>query len=651
MLRCLVVLTLLVLAACAQSPDRRLKAQTAALTAATGAAPITHAKVVARMVAYQALVERQRALNAQAKCELDPEPSYECMSTQEREEYVAKYPDELHEVQVLGSSIKRADIITNNQEPGVDEGALVKKSGDYLFLLENATLHSIRIVRDGREVLEHVNTVPLNSEPLATEDVWYDEILVLDDQLLVLGFNYLEQVAELHSYHIDRDGKLQRNAKYWLRSGDYFSSSGYASRIHLGKLVTRMTVQIDTEAPDFDWPEWSRRDVEKPIWNLMVDTPNLSYALGAFDELMGIHVLLQCELDALALGRFDCRNQGVVGPLAATFYVAPNAAYLAFAHLSPDAFGNPQFNARFDAPTWATNPPLAARTTIARLDLVGNQPPVFAQVLGSVNDALNFSERGKVLYVVSTHFEQKLRKSIPMLNQIFSTDWSVTRAHLITPIETIHDFKTLSQTRFTATAVWLSDVDYSGEYSAETLYRLPLAGGIPRHYVIGHQAALLQPLPDRMLVIGDAKEGMAASVFVDAQDASVSAMFDEAKWPMRSLAESRSQAVSVRVQADGRILAGWPACKKLEDGQWLDQASDLHFVELNGVQIRDAGTLDMQDVTAASEAQAAFYGDARIAFIGPRIFVFSRNLVKEAVYQNATMSLVRRLDLALATRQ
>ena len=55
----------------------------------------------------------------------------------------------------------------------------------------------------------------------------------------------------------------------------------------------------------------------------------------------------------------------------------------------------------------------------------------------------------------------------------------------------------------------------------------------------------------------------------------------------------------------------------------------------------------MQDVTPANNAEVAWYGDARIAFVGQRVFVFSRNLVKEAVYQNATISVVCQLDLAI----
>jgi hypothetical protein len=283
-MRYLIILMLLTLAACAQSTARKLKTEIEALTTLSATMPVTHSEVSARITAYRELLDRQRELNLQARCRLDLEPRYECMNEQQRAKFREQYPDALADVVVTGSNIKSADMITNNQEAGVDEGALVKKSGDFLFLLEDATLHAMRIVRDGLPVLEHVNTVVLDAQPNASEDIWYDEILVLEDQLLVLGFNYRDSVAELHSYHIDQNGRLHRNAKYWLRSGDYFSSSGYASRIHMGKLVTRMSVEINTESTDFDWPEWSRRDVENPRWNLMVDTPNLSYALGALHQ-------------------------------------------------------------------------------------------------------------------------------------------------------------------------------------------------------------------------------------------------------------------------------------------------------------------------------------------------------------------------------
>lgn len=644
MTRCTAILLMFLIAACAHSPGRALKADAAALVQASGSQK-TYADFVDQLTAYRELMERQRVFSYRAGCKFEQERSYDCMSEKQQAAYNKLHPDSLDQVTVTGSLIRAADAITNNQESGVDEGALLKKSGNFLFLLEDATLHSIRIERDGQPVLERVSSVVLDAN-WATSDVWYDEILVLDGQLLVLGFNHEEEVAELHSYQIDPYGGLQPNAKYWLRSGDYFSSSGYASRIHQGKLVTRMTVEIDTDdkSADFQWPEWSRRDVANPSWQLMVDTPNLSYALGALDEWMGIHVVLQCELDSLARGSFDCRNQAVVGPLAATFYVSANAAYLSFIHMSAEAFGDPKFDLSYGGPKWAKNALQVARTTIARLDLLGSQPPMFAQIQGRVDDSLALSEREQSLFVLSQHFSWRNSTTIPMLNRLLPTDWSPQRAYLIDPITRLPNFRWLDRYRYGADALWLSERDGSDENASVALHKQPLAGGAASRYPIEHDATLMQALPAGMLVIGDASGGMGATMLLDAAPMNTN---PKTFWPTRAVAESRSQAVNLQFQPDGSVLIGWPSIKKLPDEDPQDQPSDLQFIELSSNQIRDIGEVNMQDISPPTDQQEiAWYGDARIAFVGTRVFTFSRNLVKEAAYQNGVMSVQRRLDLA-----
>ena len=643
MTRSLAILMALILAACATSPERALRTDASTLVKASGSIK-SYSEFVQQIRAFKDLMERQREFSRQAGCMREKTLSFDCMTQTQQESYLEANPDAPENVWIHGAEIKLADLIINNQQSNDDEDLLFKKSGNFLFALEEATLHSMRIEHDGKPVLEHVSSVPLAVNSTHSE-VWFDELIVVGRQLLVLGFNNDIGVAELHSYRIDQQGRLERNASYWLRGDEHFSSSNFVARIQNGKLVTRMSVEVDIEkqSVDFQWPEWSRRDVANPTWNLLVKIRNPSFARGPLDEYMGIHVVSQCELDALARGAFDCRSQAVVGPLAASFYVSPTAAYLCFIHMSPEAFGNPQFDLSYGGPKWARNGPNVARTTIARLDLLGSQPPQFAQIEGRVDDSLALSERNQTLFVVSKHFSWRNDTTIPMVNKIQPSDWSLSRARLIRPTITVQNFRRLDSYRFTEDAVWLCERKGSTAHASMALHRLSLTGEVTKRFPIAHSAVLLQPIPAGMLVIGDKRDGMAATVLLDKPSKSVRIRH---VWPRRAVADSRSQAVNLQIQSDGRVLLGWPSNGALRDEQFYDQPSDLQFIEFWQEQIRDVGVVNMQDICPTTdEREIGWYGDARIAFVGGRIFTFSRHLVKETIYQNGELAITRRLML------
>lgn len=57
----------------------------------------------------------------------------------------------LEHIEVTGSRISNSDLITNNQEAGIDEGGIVKKLGNYLLVLRSGTLYSIALREGGRD--------------------------------------------------------------------------------------------------------------------------------------------------------------------------------------------------------------------------------------------------------------------------------------------------------------------------------------------------------------------------------------------------------------------------------------------------------------------------------------------------------------------
>lgn len=105
--------------------------------------------------------------------------------------------------------------ITNNQVAGVDEGGIVKAHGDHLIVLRRGRLFSARL---GDEDLTPVSMV--DAYPSDAAGGWYDEMLVHDDTIVVIGFDYRAGGTEIGLFDIDDAGTIARRGTHYLRSND-----------------------------------------------------------------------------------------------------------------------------------------------------------------------------------------------------------------------------------------------------------------------------------------------------------------------------------------------------------------------------------------------------------------------------------------------
>jgi hypothetical protein len=216
--------------------------------------------------------------------------------------------------------------ITNTQEAGVDEGGIVKASGDHLIVLRRGRLFSIRLA-DGTTVPRSVVDV---TPPGETRQAWYDEMLVSDDTIVVVGYSYDAGATELGLFDFDgRSGQIKYRATYLLRSNDYYSSRNYASRLVGDKLIFYMpyglpTWNIDDNAA-LPLPGVRRHGSGDDDWNAVIDATEIYRPIQKTDAPV-LHTVVMCDL----AGRRDlkCKASGVIGPYGRTFYVSENAVYV-----------------------------------------------------------------------------------------------------------------------------------------------------------------------------------------------------------------------------------------------------------------------------------------------------------------------------------
>jgi Beta propeller domain len=218
--------------------------------------------------------------------------------------------------------------ITNNQELGVDEGDIVKASGDYLVILRRGRLFSVRR-RDGqgRAVLQpagRCNAYPTDKRWGA----WYDEMLVRGRRVVVIGYNYRERSTEVGLFRLRTDGQITRQATHFLRSGDYYSSRNYASRLIGQRLLFYMpyALRIPAKGP-VELPavaSWNLGQKRRGPWRTILREVDV-YQPVQRALYPTLHTVVSCDLSRPTL---TCSARAVVGSRSRSFYVSRKAVYV-----------------------------------------------------------------------------------------------------------------------------------------------------------------------------------------------------------------------------------------------------------------------------------------------------------------------------------
>ncbi|ALN60068.1 hypothetical protein GLE_4727 [Lysobacter enzymogenes] len=294
----------------------------------------------------------------------------------------------LDRIQVTGSRIQSpsagspsADTITNVQTQGVDEGDIVKKQGDYLIVLRRGRLFSLDTGGDRLRAVSSIDAFAPGSDP---SDTWYDEMLVADGTVVVIGYSYDRGGTEIGLFDLQAGGGLRYRATYQLRSSDYYSARNYASRL-IGKTLifyAPMSLEdYETDRPDARLPalrHW-RSGATPADFRRILPATAIYTAPGLLDPHdVALHAVTQCELGG---PRMRCRSSAVLGADSRTFYVSEDAVYVWTSRdPDPDHPGRPN-------------------AAVFRMPLDG-RPPSALRASGSPVDQMSFLQRDGWLNVL-----------------------------------------------------------------------------------------------------------------------------------------------------------------------------------------------------------------------------------------------------------
>ena len=223
---------------------------------------------------------------------------------------------------------KTDESITNTQQAGVDEGGIVKLHGDHLVVLRRGRLFTVKV---GDGALQPISSVDAFGPEINPDSTWYDEMLVSDDTIAVIGYSYERGGTEVGLFHIDDFGKLAYQSTYHLRSNDYYSSRNYASRLIGNKLVfyTPLYLSVGAKDPFQSFPavrKW-HKGAKPEEFQRIVSASRVYRPEHEFDASYGtaLHTVTVCDL---ANGGFACSATAVLGPPGRVFYVSENSVYV-----------------------------------------------------------------------------------------------------------------------------------------------------------------------------------------------------------------------------------------------------------------------------------------------------------------------------------
>ncbi len=571
-----------------------------------------------------------------------------------------KMPDKdlLDKVVVTGSKISAADLITNNQVVGVDEGDIIKRYQNMLIVLRKGKLYSLDISETYPQKITKIDEVDAFS-PYWKHKAWFDEILIDKGMVLVLGFNYDMDSAEIIRFNLTNDGKFSYKDNYLIMSEDYFDEESYASRLFNHQYTTYIPIELDTESgikgqlpkivkveDDFNGDE------DDLIWNSLIEISDIYYPIQTVLNPM-LHSFIVCPLDEDVL---ICNGVGIISSWDNLYYNNGENIYMWTSAWKEEALKYKQIKTEetlYDYKTSYRNEnqynyktryryeinnkdvdelynPLVYRISLDTFDVVAIQVKVMP------TSQFAFHHQDNALYLFGL-LDKKKAQLVKMPDSQF--DKSASMSSIL--VREINNGAEITSTqRYVGNYFLIGDdgYDFVEDKIIKPLTAIHFKNGNKKTISLSNYAKRIEAINNKALVIGKTLDNnLGVSLFSpdNPNEIQQTTLLD------RLEGESRSHAFNY-TYLDNYFLAGITTQNKdkaeNEDGYyyWDDNtSSDITFIGGNK-NVDYIGELKSQ-VTPSKKCKVScedWYGNSRPFFIGKRIFALSGDELIEAELVN-----------------
>ena len=550
-----------------------------------------------------------------------------------------------------------AETITNVQEIGVDEGGLIKARGDILIVLRRGRLFTISTTGGALRAVDQIDAFPPGAEPESAYSAWYDEMVVVGDQVIVIGYDYGRGIGDggtqVVRFRLSPGGDLSFKDAYELRSFDYYSSENFASRVIGQTLILYAPLPLGRRNGVVDptqvmpgmraWRPGSPqpfRPIARPT-DIHV-APQIRADPEQADTL---HAVSRCDLGSTPM---RCKASGVIAAESRSFYVSPNAIYL-WTAAHPD----------YGASGAARMPP----ASVYRMPLDGSDPTAI-QTRGAPLNQFSFRERDGALDVVVqdegggdgmwARFGASGRTRLVHLPLARFGDGSASAADGDYRDLPIPGSGWMRQNRFVGDHVLVSaaiDEAGMGENPRGVLVAAPVGRGEAAVLSFDEVISRIEPLGRDALVVTSGQGTGLNLLRLDGHPRVTTRLAIGGEGE----AESRSHGFFFRPDRGSggdRGLMALPVIRQLIGGadRYVGQAVDMIFVRRDGQRLHKDGVLGAD--RGASEDDGClvscvdWYGDARPVFLGQRMFALLGYELVEGRQGAGGVTEIARLDFS-----
>lgn len=543
--------------------------------------------------------------------------------------------------------------ITNHQEQGVDEGDIVKVRGDDLIILRRGRLFSVRIEQGRLVARSAISAAP----PGVTPASWYDEMLVEGDTVLVLGYGYERRATEVNRFNLAPDGTLSYRDTILLRSGDYYSSRNYATRVVGRKLVLYAPVPLlgyeMTEGRYRQVPQMPGWKTLHGVWQVDADWSQIYRPVRRMGYYPILHTVHTCDLSG---PQMRCSSKGVVGPMARTFYVSRRGVYLWVNSTprDPDAF------ARTEEELHRQLDPLNHGAIVYSFPF-DDRPVGAVMATGGPIDQFSFRERDGMLeaLVVSdgagdamwgAEVSQGDMGLYRIPTAMFSADVPPVPAQMLRHLPRTEQPYML-QNRFVGDYVLYGTG--STWWRSQLVERRVLAHNITldrtQSIALEHAVDRIEPMGrDAVVVGGDGRNNLHFSALALDDMAQTAGHFER---PHASQGETRSHGFFYLPTGDRQGMLGLPVRSGDEHGSrqlWSGSAAVL-FLSVDALRFRELGSLSARAPRPGFDDECVascvdWYGNARPIFYRGRIFALLGYELIEGALRDQRLHEQSRLD-------
>lgn len=573
-------------------------------------------------------------------------------------ELAEKQKRELRQMQAAGSesvavtagksSADKDESVTNVQHPGVDEGGIVKLHGNHVVVLRRGRLFTIAV---GDGALKPVSVVDAFGPNIDPHNTWYDEMLVSEDTIAVIGYSYERGGTEVGLFKIDSEGNLTYQSTYHLRSNDYYSSRNYASRLIGNKLIfyTPLDLNPGAEDPFQSFPavrKW-RKGATNDEFRRIVSARRVYRPQRPIESTNGIalHTVTVCDLSN---GGFACEATSVIGPWGSVFYVSPEAVYV-----------------------WVTEwmsrgEKVQSRSMLYRMPLDGSAPSALA-VSGSPVDQFSFLESGDgnlnvlvrsdgagdTMWNAEKTAGDVALMRVPLANFSDGSDTAAPSCYRSLPEPGGYAF----QNRFVGAYLLYgsgSGWDYPRKADRSSLYAVRWAGGEPHELSLAHGVDRIEALGSDAIVVGTDGNDLHFTAIRLGDSPEVR---DRYTRKGASQGELRSHGFFYKADDSESGVLGLPISTPGRPGyrHLFEGSVTILFLRNTSLHFEEIGELAAKPEKAADDACRAscvdWYGNARPLFVRGRILALMGYEIVEGSFSNGRMRELRRVSYAPTSKR